>query len=244
VKLFEADLHIHTALSPCALEEMTPRSIVRQALYEHLDMIAICDHNTAGNAAAVKQAAGNALAVVAGIEITTAEEVHALGLFPDAESAECVGEIVRATLPDLSRRAKKFPEQVLLNAKDEVVGAETKMLGAASSLTLSDAVALIKRHGGLAIASHVDRPSFSVPSQLGLFPEGVAFDAIEISPIGLEEKRHRLFDRLGLPMLVSSDSHFLSDIGCGLSMLRMREPVFSELALALRGVGGRRCRIA
>ena len=54
-------------------------------------MIAVCDHNTAGNVPAVQQAgeaAGGGLAVIAGMELTSAEEVHVVGLFPDAAAAE------------------------------------------------------------------------------------------------------------------------------------------------------------
>ena len=82
-----ADLHVHTALSPCADAGMTPPAIVDAALAEGLAMIAVCDHNTARNAAAVQAAAGARLAVIAGIEITTAEEVHVVGLFPTPSAA-------------------------------------------------------------------------------------------------------------------------------------------------------------
>ena len=43
--LIRADLHIHTVLSPCAEVEMIPPLIVERALAEHLDLIAITDHN-------------------------------------------------------------------------------------------------------------------------------------------------------------------------------------------------------
>ena len=38
-----ADLHIHTALSPCGSDEMTPLGIIEAALEAGLEMIAICD---------------------------------------------------------------------------------------------------------------------------------------------------------------------------------------------------------
>ncbi|MCX5758981.1 MAG: PHP domain-containing protein, partial [Candidatus Hydrogenedentes bacterium] len=108
MRRFAADLHIHTALSACADDDMTPPAIVAAALEQGLDMIAICDHNSAGNAAAVQAAAGDALAVIAGMEITTAEEAHVLGLFPDAASAEAAGQEVRDTLPPVKDTAKMY----------------------------------------------------------------------------------------------------------------------------------------
>jgi hypothetical protein len=118
---------------------------------------------------------------------------------------------------------------------------ETRMLATATTLGLSEAVGLIRGNGGLAVASHVDRPSFSVISQLGMLPEDVRFDALELSAIGSASGRAAEFARWGLPMLTSSDSHFLSEVGSGRTVLEMLAPTFGELALALRGIEGRRC---
>ncbi len=99
-----ADLHIHTVLSPCAEREMTPEAIVAEAVRKGLRMIAICDHNCASNAgaviaAAVRRAADSMLVVLAGIEVTSAEEAHVLGYFPDELSATAAAELVMERLP-------------------------------------------------------------------------------------------------------------------------------------------------
>ncbi|MGO8705879.1 MAG: PHP domain-containing protein [Candidatus Brocadiia bacterium] len=230
-----ADLHIHTALSPCAAPDMTPPAIVAAAVECGLAMIAVCDHNSAGNAAATQQAAGNLLAVIAGMEIMSSEEAHVVGLFPDAPSACAAGAEVAATLPDLKSR-KQRPgriEQRLMDSAGRVIGTEPKMLAAASRFTLSETVQLIHRHGGLAVAAHLNRPSFSVISQLGLFPEDAGFDAVEIfeSPMFPPVPKPVTY---GLPALRSSDSHDLVQIGSVWTALEMRRPVFDELILALR----------
>lgn len=238
-----ADLHIHTALSPCAADEMTPPSIVQAAIEQGLDMIAICDHNSAGNAAAVQEAAGAALSVLAGMEITTAEEAHVLGLFPDAEHALAASEEVGSRLPRMKGRSPQFGEQWLLDASGAVIGRETRMLSASSGLVLEEAVALIKRHSGLAVASHVDRPSYSVTSQLGMIPPECGLDALEISAAGFQAGRQAGFAGLGWPFVVSSDSHYLSEIGAGRAWLEAAEATFEELARALRGEDSRRCSL-
>lgn len=244
MKRFGADLHIHTALSPCAAEEMTPPAIVREALAKGLDMIGICDHNTAGNVAAVCTAARDKIAVLPGMEIMTVEEVHVVALFPDAEAACRAGDEVRETLPLATRKAKREAPQRLMDAEGHVIGLESRLLSTASRLTLSEAVDLIRRHGGVAVAAHADRPSFSVVSQLGAFPEDIRFDAVEISAAGFRAGRHAAFASLGLPMLVSSDSHSLEEVGCCPTVFEMHAPSFQELTLAFQGVDGRRCRLA
>lgn len=204
-------------------------------------MIAICDHNSAANCAAVQEAAGEVLAVLAGLEITTAEEAHVLGLFPDAEHASNAGNEVCATLPRVTSQSRRFGEQLIMNAAGEAVSCETRMLSTSSAFSLSEAVLLIKRHEGVAVASHVDRPSYSVMSQLGFFPPDSGFDAIEISAAGRRAGRQEAFAPLRLPMLVSSDSHYLSEVGAGRTCLEVQDATFHEFTLALRGAEGRRC---
>lgn len=241
MKRLKADLHIHTALSPCSMKEMTPPAIVQEAIQKGLTMIAICDHNTAGNAAAVQEAAGADIAVIAGMEITTAEEVHVVGLFPDRDKACAAAEKVRATLPEAGEGESKFGPQLLMDSEGRVVGNEPKMLAMASSFNLSESVNLIKEHSGIAIAAHINRPSFSVMSQLGLFPTDAGFDAIEVfssplRPVPVKKE----FYLIGLPVFFCSDSHFLSDIGICFTVLKMSEPTFGELELAIKGIGGRK----
>lgn len=250
------DLHIHTALSPCAAEEMTPPAIVRAATDGGLGMIAVCDHNAAGNTAVTQEAARRAppakssVTVLAGIEITTAEEVHVVGLFASSAAAVAAAEAVRATLPEHTLESRsRFGEQRLMDASGQIVGYEDRMLAAASTLDLAAVVRLIRRNHGVAVAAHVNRKSYSVLSQLGLFPSDVEFDAIEVfSPCGPRpagagteqpEEVAAGFRSLGLPVIASSDAHFLADIGRARSKARMEQPTFDELVLALRGVGGR-----
>ena len=245
MRRFVADLHVHTALSPCASPDMTPPRIVRGAEALGLAMIAVCDHNSAGNARAVAAAAGAGLAVLAGIEITTAEEVHVLGLFPGCEEAEAAGATVLAGLPAWIPPQGRAPcEQRLLDAAGRIVGYESHLLAGSSVLTLAEAVALIRAHGGLAVASHVDRRAFSVIGQLGFIPADVRFDALELSAAGVARGRAVEFAASGLPLVSSSDGHALEELGAGATVLEVEEASFAELALALRGEAGRRCGIA
>lgn len=244
LRSYRADLHIHTALSPCASAEMTPPAIVAAAAKAGLDVIAISDHNTAGNVAAVQQAAkaaGNGLTVFPGMEITSAEEAHVLGVFPDVDAAEGAAAELRTLLPQAdSDYYAFFGEQPLLAASGRPVGAETAALAGASPWDLTSTVEFIHRLGGLAIAAHVDRAAFSVYSQLGFFPREAGFDGVEVSRrIPTHSPRLEEYSGLGLPLVGCSDSHFLQEIGTAATELLLAEPCFSELALAFAGAEGR-----
>ena len=219
---------------------MTPAEIVGAAIRKKLAMIAICDHNSTGNVAAVQEAAAGTVAVLPGMELTTAEEVHVLGLFPDAESSCAANREVRTTLPDVGQVSGKLGEQPLMTASGQILQTETKMLAAATSFGLSETIDLIRHHHGLAIAAHVDRPTFSVLSQLGMFPVDVQFDALEFTMKGVLAAQAVKLIRLEIPVISSSDAHFLADIGSASTTLMMARPDFDELALALEGESGRR----
>jgi PHP family Zn ribbon phosphoesterase len=251
MKRFRADLHLHTALSPCGSPDMTPPRIVREAEAQGLALIAVCDHNSCGNAGAVAcaaaraaaQAGGGRLAVIPGIEVTTAEEVHVLGLFPGLEAAKRAMQRVQAGLPAWAP-PRGCTQQRLLDEEGRILGYESHLLSGSSALKLGETVALIRSLGGLAVASHVDRCSFSVISQLGFLPPEVRFDALEISAAGAARGRVLDFLPAGLPLLCSSDGHCPEEVGAGCTVLEAEEPSFAELAMALRGAGGRRCAIA
>jgi PHP family Zn ribbon phosphoesterase len=241
VKTLLADFHVHTALSPCGDDEMSPPAIVDAALAAGLDMIAVCDHNAAGNTRAVGEAAGARLAVISGIEITTVEEVHVIGLFPTAAAAANAAGEVCATLPPTDDDYTRFfGEQYLMDAAGTVCGNERHALALATSLRLDEAVALVKRFGGLVVAAHIDRPTFGVIAQLGFFPFEAGFDAVELSryaPAG--SPAAAACAEYGLPVIHCSDSHYLADVGCATTTLTLEAPTFAEVALAVRTAQGR-----
>lgn len=255
MKSFRVDLHVHTALSPCAENEMTPPAVIEAARNAGLAMIGVCDHNSAGNAWAFVEAARarssndkahpygshhKELVVLPGLEVTTAEEVHVLALFGDVDSAMRITNEIEESLPAATGDYyQKFGDQVLLQADGKTIGKARKMLACASRFSLSTIVKRITNGGGIAVASHTNRPSFSVLSQLGRFPADVKFDAIELTAQRADEKIMRLLVGTGFPMVASSDSHRLSDIGTSHTVVEMRDATFDELRLALRSCDGR-----
>ncbi len=236
-----ADLHIHTCLSPCATLDMTPQKIVKEAKKKKLDIIAVTDHNSAENIAAVMAVAeGAGLVVIPGMEITTEEEVHIVGLFENVDAALAMQDAVYDRLQTGENDEDLFGMQVVANAMDEVEGMNTRLLIGAARMDLGRVVDAIHALNGLAIAAHIDREAFSVMGQLGFIPDGLDIDALEISRrMTLEQGRSMFGEVRGLPFLTSSDAHDLEEIGISPTAFRMARPELIELKRALKGTGGR-----
>ncbi|MFH0777630.1 MAG: PHP domain-containing protein [Candidatus Eisenbacteria bacterium] len=239
LRTFKADLHIHTCLSPCADLEMSPKAIVARAQMEELDIIGICDHNSAENVAAVRAAAaGCNVSVLPGLEITSQEEVHVLALFAEPEPAARMQEIVYGCLPGKNDE-EAFGVQVVVNEEGEVLSFNDRLLIGASTLSIEEIVDNIHALDGLAIASHIDREGFSIIGQLGFIPENLELDALEISPrIPYGEALTRFTSHH--PLTCGSDAHYLEDIGKGFTSLYMEEPTTREIKKALSFQFGRR----
>jgi len=236
-----ADLHLHTCLSPCGELEMVPTAIVRQVKAVGLDMIAICDHNSVENALAVARAgAKEALCVIPGIEVTTREEVHILGLFRSEEALAGIQTLIDENLTG-ENDAETFGPQVIVNEWDEPIGLNAKLLIGATALALEDVVDGIHRFGGLAIASHIDREGFGLLGHLGFIPVGLKLDALEVS----SRASHKEWDAEweSYPVITSSDAHCLVDIGKSPTTFLLDGPAFGEIEKALAQEDGRRIMV-
>ncbi len=242
---FEADLHIHTCLSPCGESEMTPQLIVKEARDKGLDMIGICDHNSSDNVLSVKKVAEmQGLKVLGGMEISTREEVHILALFDNDESLMMLQRIVYDSLSG-ENDEKVFGQQLILNEEDEVSGRNERLLIGATELPIERAVGFSHSLGGLVIASHVDRESFSIISQLGFVPRGLEIDALEVSMKTSLENFNRQFNKAlnDIPVVFFSDAHCLRDVGKSTTTFFLEQPSILEMKKAVRGVDGRKLMV-
>jgi len=242
LRVLSADLHIHTCLSPCADLDMTPIKIVREALKRNLSLISITDHNSAQNVAAVIAAARDSdLSVIPGIEVTTSEEVHIIGLFEETKSAISMQELVYDNLQPGENDEDLFGIQVVANEFDEVEEINKRLLIGATLLSLDDVINGIHERGGLAMAAHVDRQSFSILSQLGFIPESLELDVVEISKrMTIREARERFSQYEWVPFITASDAHCPEEIGVSPICVKMARANISELRLALTGQEERR----
>lgn len=198
------DLHIHSCLSPCADNEMTPMNIAGMAHIKGLDVIALTDHNCGFNLPAMQHAAEKFnIFFVPGIETTTAEEVHLLSYFKDVESALEYAGIVFESLPDIPNSAGIFGSQIVYGNNDKPSGKVDKLLAQASTYTIEQLAELTREYGGAPVPAHITRPSFALVTNLGYIPKGI-FSAVELfrcQPYDCEQYK-----------LCSSDAHCLSSI--------------------------------
>ncbi len=203
------DLHIHSALSPCGDEDMTPNNIVNMAYIKGLDIIAVTDHNSCKNARAVMEAGKGVLKVVPGMEVTTSEEVHVLCYFPNIDAAEDMSELVHSRMTGIKNQPEIFGRQLIINSEDQVVGEEENLLINAVNMDIYEVSAETKKRGGLFIPAHIDKSSYSVTANLGFLPPDLYVDGLEITARGLE-KYGGMYPQYGI--LTDSDAHYLEDI--------------------------------
>lgn len=208
------DFHIHTALSPCGDCDMTPNNIVNMSILKGLDVIAITDHNSAGNARAVRRAAdGTGLIVLGGLEVETCEAIHVLTIFETPEQAERMGRAVREAMPIVPLREDIYGEQVYYDAEDQKIGNETQLLLVSSNLSIYDIFSMAEGEGGVCIPAHVDRDSYSILASLGAVPPDLSVKLIEISQECRREQFFAAYPELKkYRTLQSSDAHYLENI--------------------------------
>jgi len=215
---YAVDLHIHSALSPCSDDDMTPNNIVNMAILKGLDFIAITDHNSAGNLKPVIECAkGTNLVVVPGMEVETAEEVHLICLLPALEAAISLQNIVYDALPDLKNRPDIFGKQLIMDEHDNITMELDRLLITACSLTIEEVFRIVSGLGGVVIPAHVNRDSYSIISVLGLIPGNLGIRYVEILPGSFYEPPY------GTKPIISSDAHRLGDILERVSFIELKE---------------------
>lgn len=208
------DLHIHSCLSPCGDDDMTPNNIAGMGVVAKLDIMALTDHNTCRNCPAFyKTAEANGIVPVAGMELTTAEDIHLVCLFEELEDAMRFDEAIRSRRMLIKNRVDIFGEQKILDENDEVMGIEEYLLSNATDITVDEAPALVNEYGGICYPAHIDREANGIIATLGVFPEIPYFPCAELHDGDKKAEYEAKFPIIsGKPVVVSSDAHYLWDI--------------------------------
>ncbi|MBQ8186852.1 MAG: PHP domain-containing protein [Clostridia bacterium] len=209
------DLHIHSCLSPCGDDEMTPANIAGMAVVNGLNIVALTDHNSSKNCPAFfKQAKKLGIVPVAGMELTTAEDVHVVCLFRELEDAMEFDRYIEERRPKIKNKPEIFGHQWIMDENDQVCGEEDDLLLHAAFLSIEEAFHEVLRRGGVCYPAHIDRPSNGIIAMLGTFPEeDPKFTAYELKDGSTEAEYREKYPIIqNLARAVSSDAHYLWDI--------------------------------
>lgn len=241
---FSCDFHIHSALSPCASLDMSPKSIIKRTKEVGLDIIAVTDHNMVENAVYAHEIGKKSgTFVLIGMELQTMEEIHVLAVFDDVDTAMEFQKKIYDLLPPVKNDPAYFGDQVVVDGNDEIIRFEERLLLNSARISIGDAVSWITSHGGLAIPSHIDSQIFSIIGQIGYVPENIPFDALEIRDIHKIDEMLPFVGRKGVPFVTFSDAHYVEDIGKRRMRLLLDAPTCREIKKALKRVSETGSRI-
>ena len=207
------DLHIHSCLSPCAENDMTPCNIAGLAALNGLNIVALTDHNSGKNCPAFYKAAKNyGVIPVAGMELTTAEDIHLVCLFPTLEDAMNFSDEIDKRRIRVKNRKDIFGDQLIMDEEDNVLGEEEDLLPNATTVSLDEAPTLVEKHNGVCYPAHIDREANGIIAILGELPKTPEFSSVEIHDRENTEAYVKEHNLEGKTVVVSSDAHMIEQL--------------------------------
>jgi predicted metal-dependent phosphoesterase TrpH len=237
---FSGDLHIHSALSPCAENKMTPKEVIKKIISLGIEVFSITDHNSGFNAAAFDVAAKEKdILFIPGIELQSSEEAHLLGYFPEIEALNkfCSTIVKSGLMSGMKNKPSVFGDQIRIHVSGDPFGEEEGMLSMPLTLTLNELVNSIHKFNGIAVAAHVDR-GFSVISQLGYIPPELEIDGVEVGDVSkIDNIRKDFLENRNLNIISSSDSHYLDMMKTPKMKLWLGKPDIKSCLNCIKGEG-------
>jgi len=207
------DFHVHSCLSPCADDDNTPNNLAGMATLNGIGLMALTDHNSCKNCPAFFEACKRyGIVPVAGMELTTAEDIHVVCLFEDLEDAMAFDGEVEQRRTLFPNRVDIFGEQLILDGQDQVIGKDDYYLPIATSITLDEAPALVQKYNGICYPAHIDRQANGAIATLGTFPHYLGFTLTELHDMEKKQEYVEQYGLQNLKLLISSDAHYLTDL--------------------------------
>jgi hypothetical protein len=238
---YRADLHIHTVLSPCGDLDMSPTRIIEKAREKGLDIIGITDHNSTRHCRLIRDLARPAgIFVLMGAEVTTREEVHCLSFFENDDRLMEFQAYLEQHLPPVPNDTQKFGYQVVVDKDEQILEEIEYLLISALDQSINQVEQKVHSLGGIFIPAHIDRPSYSITSQLGFIPDDLQIDGVEISA-GCKKETMLPFlpKHSNVSVIRSSDAHYPNQVGMVFTTFGMEHRSFREIKSALHTFAGR-----
>ena len=237
------DLHVHTVLSPCGELEMGAPEIIARVIDQGIHLIAITDHNECSNVRAIQDAAGpEGPAVLSGIEVQTAEDIHVVLIFPELSEAEKYQSWLRKGFRNVRNRPEVFGYQLVIDKFNNILDEVDTLLVQGVSYSIEEVLNTSKKHNAISILAHIDRPSFSFPAVLGPISYEFNIDALELSCNITAQDAGKIKSTYPYRSIIrSSDSHKLETISqANCTRMLLDHLSFNEIAMALRHENGRK----
>ncbi len=215
------DFHIHSCLSPCADNNMTPADIAGMGALNNLTAMALTDHNSCENCPAFFEACKfYGIIPIAGMELTTVEDIHLVCLFPLLESAlEFSDEIYNRLLP-INNKPEIFGDQIVLDVRGNEIKRIDRLLIGATDISVEEAPAIVKTYGGICYPAHIDRESNGIIAILGDIPPEPGFNIAELHSIENLDKYKAEYHTLdNMKIISSSDAHNLLGINSNINSI-------------------------
>ncbi|MGN0384241.1 MAG: PHP domain-containing protein [Eubacterium sp.] len=229
------DLHIHSCLSPCGDDDMTPGNIVGMAALKQLDVVALTDHNTSRNCPAFMQLAKEYdVLAIPGMEVTTLEEVHVVCLFPTLLHALVFDRFIYDNLIKVRNNEDIFGKQQIMDAEDKQTGIEEYLLINSTNISFDAMYDVVKQHGGVMIPAHIDKNTTSVLSNLGFIPENSRFNCVEVKDMSQWHRLKASNPYLEKCKVISdSDAHYLEHINEPVNYITVTDKTIEGVLKAL-----------
>ncbi len=223
------DLHIHSCLSPCGDDDMTPNNIAGMGAIAGLNIMALTDHNTCENCPAFFEACKRyGVMPIAGMELTTAEDIHLVCLFEKLDDALRFSDHIYERIMPIDNRPEIFGHQQVMDSEDNVLYEKERLLISATDISIEDAPELVSRFGGVCYPAHIDRVSNGIIAMLGTFPDYLGFNICEYNDISKKDEITAVHKAAGQCFtLCSSDAHNLSDIRDASAYLEIEDEPYS-----------------
>lgn len=222
MKRYRYDLHTHSCLSPCADNDNTPGNLVGMGVLAGLRIMALTDHNSCRNCPSFfAVAALHGIVPVAGMELTTAEDIHMMCLFESLDDALAFGEEIDRRRVRIPNRPDIFGEQWICNETDEPIAQEADLLSNATTVSLEEGETLVARFGGVYYPAHIDREANGIIATLGMLPPTPVFRTVEFKDGGKVAEYRERYALHNTRVVCDSDAHYLWDVGKGADALEL-----------------------
>lgn len=227
------DLHIHSALSPCADVLMSPNNILNMAMLKELNIIAVTDHNSCLQLDVIEELKDSyEMLVIPGAEVEVKEHYHVLCLFRSFQDARSFQKNLDLYLDVKMHDEEIYGEQNLFNAFDDIVNNYQVSLMGSSNIGVLELRKMVDKLDGVMILAHIEKYKDSIVEKIKTIYKDV-FDAIEVNANYDITKIENELNTLPHNIIRDSDAHQIMDISEPINQIELNnltiDDLFSEL---------------